>query len=376
MDILTNHNIEKESYMDSKIINSAIILSEQDSCICKETNASKYMNLGLDRYILAISPDVRKVADRVGIEQSAAASLFTRFYIAHFWRFAKAIYDFSPLFLSVLEQTEDAPVYAEVLKRMPYRDFVMPLPSGMKYDGMFVHVEFDESRGKNDTDTLFFLCLFKSASKKEDITVKMKMQWYCSGEMFLKTYRDTTSAMEEAMKNGKGTVGNITIHGNPKPHGKAIDCVGENGNDEINRCLRIAISACYYLASKNAEIKEMQIPKSKRPVVNFANGKKPKRVAIKAYQVGYVFGKSFEEQIKARTSSSGQTTGPTGGLTVRPHVRRAHWHHYWVGEGRTVLEVRWIKPTLVLPEGKKEVELATVRRVNPVSLSKDEDRIL
>ena len=83
--------------MDSKIINSAIILSEQDSCICKETNASKYMNLGLDRYILAISPDVRKVADRVGIEQSAAASLFTRFYIAHFWRFAKAIYDFSPL---------------------------------------------------------------------------------------------------------------------------------------------------------------------------------------------------------------------------------------------------------------------------------------
>ena len=51
------------------------------------------------------------------------------------------------------------------------------------------------------------------------------------------------------------------------------------------------------------------------------------------------------------------------GRTVRPHVRRAHWHHYWVGEGRTRLEVRWIEPTFVLPEGKREVKLATVRRV-------------
>ena len=49
--------------------------------------------------------------------------------------------------------------------------------------------------------------------------------------------------------------------------------------------------------------------------------------------------------------------------SVRPHVRRAHWHHYWVGEGRNRLEVRWIEPTFVLPEGKREVKIATVRRV-------------
>lgn len=37
--------------------------------------------------------------------------------------------------------------------------------------------------------------------------------------------------------------------------------------------------------------------------------------------------------------------------------------NYWVGEGRTRLEVRWIEPTFVLPEGKREVPVATVRRV-------------
>lgn len=58
-----------------------------------------------------------------------------------------------------------------------------------------------------------------------------------------------------------------------------------------------------------------------------------------------------------------KSTATGTGRTVRPHVRRAHWHHYWVGEGRTRLEVRWIEPTFVLPEGKREVPVATVRRV-------------
>lgn len=348
--------------MDSKVINSAIMLSEPDPYISQETSANKYINLGMDQYALGIAPDIQKAAARAGVDQSVIAAAFTRFYITHFWRFAKAIYDFSPSFLSVLEQTEDAPVYADILKQMPYRDFVMPLPAGMQYDGMFVHVEFDEKYGKDDTDTLFLLCLFKSASKLDDILTKTEMQWCLSGKMFLKSFRDTIAAMEESRESGKGTAGDITVHGIPDSQGTAKNHT-INDTDDINRCLCIAVSACYYLASKNAEIKEVQVSKAKRPIVKSANGK-PKRVAIKAYQVGYVLGKSFNAQMKARTISSGQTTGPRGGLTVRPHVRRAHWHHYWVGKGRTTLEVRWIEPVLVLPGDKKEVDLATVRRVN------------
>ena len=72
--------------------------------------------------------------------------------------------------------------------------------------------------------------------------------------------------------------------------------------------------------------------------------------------------KSFEKQLASGTEYQKSTATGTG-RTVRPHVRRAHWHHYWVGEGRTRLEVRWIEPTFVLPEGKREVPVATVRRV-------------
>jgi len=78
--------------------------------------------------------------------------------------------------------------------------------------------------------------------------------------------------------------------------------------------------------------------------------------------VGFVIGKSFEMQLVSGAEYQKSTATGTG-RTVRPHVRRAHWHHYWVGEGRTRLEVRWIEPTFVLPEGKREIKIATVRRV-------------
>lgn len=109
-------------------------------------------------------------------------------------------------------------------------------------------------------------------------------------------------------------------------------------------------------------IKEVKIPKEKRPILVSKPGATPKKVNIRTYNVGFVIGKSFEKQLASGTEYQKSTATGTG-RTVRPHVRRAHWHHYWVGEGRTRLEVRWIEPTFVLPEGKREVPVATVRRV-------------
>lgn len=172
--------------MDKKIIQSALVLAEPDPFIRDETEAPKNIDLGMSRYLLTLASDVEKVSTTSGMPNEDASMHFVRFYIGHFWRFAKTIYDFSPRFLSVLEQTEDAPVYADVLKRLPYRDFVMALPAGLGYDGMFVHVEFDESYGENDTDTLFLLCPFKSAGRAEDILLKIEMQWCLNGKMFLK----------------------------------------------------------------------------------------------------------------------------------------------------------------------------------------------
>jgi hypothetical protein len=55
----------------------------------------------------------------------------------------------------------------------------------------------------------------------------------------------------------------------------------------------------------------------------------------RVWRVGWDLGEALE-----RAQGSGEGS-------VRPHLRRAHWHHYWVGQGRTRLELRWIHPVLV-----------------------------
>lgn len=47
----------------------------------------------------------------------------------------------------------------------------------------------------------------------------------------------------------------------------------------------------------------------------------------------------------SRYSQREFTSGPTG-RTVSPHVRRAHWHGYWLGKPPR-FEIRWMPPVLV-----------------------------
>lgn len=85
---------------------------------------------------------------------------------------------------------------------------------------------------------------------------------------------------------------------------------------------------------------------------------------IFVFDVGYVIGKSFEQQMRSANATCAESFSHCGSShSVRPHVRRAHWHHYWVGEGRNRLEVRWIEPTLVLANSKNEADMAIVRNV-------------
>lgn len=186
-----------------------------------------------------------------------------------------------------------------------------------------------------------------------------------NGKKLIESYRHNNDAREQAFQNGtdSATVNDATVLNVPGAVLSEEELQKQREfNAGIEPYLRVAVSAAYYLASKNAEIKEVKIPKEKRPVLVSKPGATPKKVNVKTYNVGFVIGKSFEMQLVSGAEYQKSTATGTG-RTVRPHVRRAHWHHYWVGEGRTRLEVRWIEPTFVLPEGKREIKIATVRRV-------------
>lgn len=61
-----------------------------------------------------------------------------------------------------------------------------------------------------------------------------------------------------------------------------------------------------------------------------------------AWEIGWKQGTAFAAARQA-ASRGGEHSGP------RPHVRRAHWHHFWEGpkSGLRNLVVRWLPPILV-----------------------------
>lgn len=119
-------------------------------------------------------------------------------------------------------------------------------------------------------------------------------------------------------------------------------CNGEEADGPLNLSfedMKKAINAVAYICSKNADIRCVY-----RPNNNTRPNPKKKRSQATWHEVGFRIGAELREY--ERTLSERK---PHQGGTVRPHMRRAHWHHYWTGpmDGERVLVLRWIPPTMV-----------------------------
>lgn len=91
-----------------------------------------------------------------------------------------------------------------------------------------------------------------------------------------------------------------------------------------------------YLCTENADTRPVPaVATRKRPDGSAYRGKSPKVVEF-GYRVGPRLG-------QARKSYPVGAAGTTG-RKMAPHVRRAHFHTYLTGPGRTVPTVRWLAP--------------------------------
>lgn len=124
---------------------------------------------------------------------------------------------------------------------------------------------------------------------------------------------------------------------------KTLDLMFDDTDVEVYP-INLVANAVAYLCSKNADI----VP-SYKPTVKRANPKKKRSLATWS-DVGYRIGADLRAYKRAKSGRSEWQGG-----SVRPHMRRAHWHHYWTGprDGDRELELRWIAPTLVGAENPK-----------------------
>lgn len=137
---------------------------------------------------------------------------------------------------------------------------------------------------------------------------------------------------------------------------------------DMERKLHSALNLLFYLCSEGCELRERTTgaERAERPAPKTTKGKErffpPKQ--IREWDVGWRIGpalRTADEDLERQEAAAGDQQRP------RPHVRRAHWHHYWTGR-RTAdqpgerLVLKWVPPALVNVAAPEDL-VPTVRPV-------------
>jgi hypothetical protein len=260
------------------------------------------------------------------------------------WRATQGIYRFDQSTLDALWKTPVTGVIpTEVLYHLPEWCVYIPTPGqtwrGEPLYGCFAHLEHD--RKLQLTELRFVLDI--SASPGEQL-ILMPIRLGVGG---------VAAAVETVLKE---TVRHVPV---------TMDTTGCE-LDTLMGDVPPLVSLVLYLCSQSAEITDQhgpnRLPARPQPVrtkrgLRFFPPDRPTQ-----WQVGYRLGAALRrvESERAETDSNGTHARP------RPHIRRAHWHSFWVGtwdepEAREVV-LKWLPPIPVNVQSVEELT-ATVRDV-------------
>ena len=110
-----------------------------------------------------------------------------------------------------------------------------------------------------------------------------------------------------------------------------------NTDEHMRTVMTQVLNLMLYICSENADIQRGYAPakpSSKNPK------KKNRRSEASVQDVGYRIARAIREH------RAGEGANAETGAKVAPHVRRAHWHHFWRGplDGERELVLRWLPP--------------------------------
>ena len=257
-----------------------------------------------------------------------ALSMADYFFAFSKWLLYKTVYRFDKDFLDVLTDTEDMEFHAQSLQRLPVKSFFISSPD-RDHLGLFVYTETVnvDIKGNAVNDTVFIVIDVLDVIG-DKLNMRKDTLWISDGQRL-------SVALEEWMREQKSM----------------------EFYDEAYRNLKMAIQVAYYLSAQNAIIREIKTPKAKRP-------RRPdgKPMNLRQWDVGYRISTPFLEKEHPLSDTASLPDEVSTGTSPRPHIRRAHWHHYWAGPGKSQLIVKWLEPVWV--NGNSEDIIAVEHRVD------------
>ncbi len=264
------------------------------------------------------------------------------------WRVTQGICRFDPTTFDALWKTPvTGDIPTEVLFHLPEWCVYIPTPEqtwlGDQLHGFFAHLEHDV----NDRRTELRLVLDVSGAAGDQLVV-----------MPIHLGRGGVAAGVEAMLKEAARQFPVTV--------QTPDGVIERLSSDISPLVSLVL----YLCSQAAEIQEAgggrRVPARPEPQktkkgMRFFAPEHPSR-----WEVGYRLGAALRHALWEHEPA--EATGSHA--SPRPHIRRAHWHSFWVGkrdqpDARSVT-LRWLPPIPVNVQGVEDLT-TTVRDVgNPV----------
>ena len=141
-------------------------------------------------------------------------------------------------------------------------------------------------------------------------------------------------------------------------------------NDSRMDTIRAILQTLVFLSSKKPDIRESEA--TKRTYRAPSGQPKNRWSEIQMWDVGMRYGtairKAWTEMTRDardaadKDSGTALTTAETANKAgvrkpMRPHLRRAHWQRYHVGEGRKEVRVNWVPPVFVNAKGETPVTI-------------------
>lgn len=236
------------------------------------------------------------------------------------WRVSQGIYRFdADLYNALTEQPLDDNLPCDALKRLPeycvYIEAMPPQEKGEPYiEGFWAHLEYDVNDGREELRFIFF---FNTGNW---LVVPVHLgNWTL--EEGVKKY------IQEAKKQAAKL--NIKIN-------QDVDNV-----DDLVPYVQLVI----YLCAENADMPKPQHPSARKRMSGAIDAPKKPRVWDVGQRIGFSIRK-YRNQETQNTEKAESRKSPDIHASPRPHIRRAHWHHYWTGprEGERKLIVKWLPP--------------------------------
>ena len=268
------------------------------------------------------------------------------------WRTTRLNYEFDPDFYDALAATpmKGTPP-SQIFQRLPASAFFLSRKGGIQIDG---------------EETLFhgfFVVVFDN----KILMMPIANNSVSSGKLVINLNQDSVeSALDRVCEEGLDSSIRV-IQGHPngteaEKH-KAIEQTRKDWPRQEKRYRQRwggALSCLMYLCTEDPDIDHKQIPVAKAihmgSRVRFASPKQNTQVAV-----GIRLGAMFRKCAASENQAQGSVFNP--GNPMPPHIRRAHWHTYWVGKkSEQKPELKWLSPILVNAESPEQLT-ETIHRV-------------